>query len=149
MQITITFPKDRLELGTLVAGDFSCKCYGKADSMTAAGANNPLRLTTLAFGDTPAGTYAAKVGSVHANTHSFGPYPVVNITPTGGDALLRANNEETAPDLLGLLIHGGDLNDVHKLRPTHGCIRLHDEDQAALVALFGDGTHDLTITELP
>jgi hypothetical protein len=34
------------------------------------------------------------------------------------------------------LIHGGRLSAARKLRPTNGCIRLHDEDMADLVVAW-------------
>lgn len=148
MKITIRFPADRTQLGVLTVegSQFTCVCYGKSDNAAAQKRGNPTRNPLLPFGDTPLGTYRATVGKAYAwQARSYGPHPVIRLEPTGGDALKAAANKRS-----GLLIHGGDRNASGKLRPTHGCVRLGNEDQKMLLGLLwasGEKAHDVEIVE--
>jgi lipoprotein-anchoring transpeptidase ErfK/SrfK len=57
----------------------------------------------------------------------YGPHGFIELTPTSGDALTAAKNGR-----YGLRIHSGAKNQFGALRPTHGCLRLSDEDFLAL-----------------
>jgi len=138
--IDVQLPTDRTKLGTVrligddgtvIAGPFNA--YGKADGGTAAANGNASRNPLFPFGDTPTGGYAvpgleATGDGTGRSTHSYGPNGAIRLNPTSGDALTAAG--------LGrqyLLIHGGDLNANNRLRPTNGCIRLSNDDMAALL----------------
>ncbi|MGA2500308.1 MAG: L,D-transpeptidase [Tepidisphaeraceae bacterium] len=137
MLISISVPKDRRQYGTLSCGELSCRCYCKADNGAAIAAGNPTRDPRRKDGDTPTGTYAATLGQVELPERSYGPYRVIHLNPTVGDGVLRAQDEHLQPDDLGLLMHSGPLaKDGKSLRPTHGCIRLDDVNQKALVSLM-------------
>jgi hypothetical protein len=125
MTITVSVPHDRTKLGKLSLDDFECACYCKADNAAAVDAGNPSRDPLLEDGDTPTGRYLAVVDGVRFPEHSYGPHPVIVLTAVSGDAL---DSKRT-----GLLVHSGPLNAVGALRPTHGCIRDADDDQAELV----------------
>jgi hypothetical protein len=125
MLITIQVSKDRERPGQLSVGDFACPCLCLADRAAAEAAGNPSRNPLLEDGDTPAGRYMAVVGTVKTPEHSYGLNPVIRLIPASGDAL---GSERT-----GLLVHGGPPNASGQLRPTHGCIRVADDDQAELV----------------
>ncbi len=81
----------------------------------------------------------------NVNKRSFGPHQRLDLTPTGGNALQALKNGRA-----GLQVHGGDPSAAGGLRPTHGCIRLSDEDQAKLIGLVQEagGECDLEVIEL-
>lgn len=138
MTIRIQFSRNRWERGFLtVAGtQFGCPCLGRADQAAAAKVGNPFRNPLRRNGDTPTGTYRAWVGKVLRSERSYGPHPVIRLDPIGGDALEAKRNGRA-----GLLIHGGDpAADGRSLRPTHGCVRVSNFHQKALLdALAGSG----------
>lgn len=150
MKIRIEVPADRRKLGwlTIVGTPFGCACYLKADNAAAAKSGNPTRDPTRRNGDTPLGTYRAVVGKAYAwSPRTYGPYRVVRLEPTGGDALTAKQNGRS-----GLLIHGGDLaSDGRSLRPTHGCVRVSNYHQAALLVYLdasGEAEHQLEIVPM-
>ena len=125
MLITITVSAHREQPGKLSLDDFECPCLCKADKAFAMAQGNPNRDPLLPEGDTPTGRYMATVGVVELPERSYGPYPVIHLRAMSGDAL-TANRA-------GLAVHSGPLNDAGQLRPTHGCIRVADDDQKELV----------------
>ena len=147
MRITVTLPHLRALPGRLNLNDFECICLGKADNDAASAHGNPSRDPTRAFGDTPCGTYGIAVGTVEQPEHAYGPHPVIHIVPLTGDGIERARNERMQPYQLGLLIHSGPLNAAGQLRPTHGCLRVHDDDQAKLVEMLAGQQATLEVIE--
>src|SRR6185436_4954123 len=117
--------------GTRVAGPFAA--YGKADPSDAAAHDNqscdPLRL----FGNTPCGHYKFVIavptgrGTPYSES-AYGPLGAIVLEPVAGDALLAAANGRR-----GLMIHGGTPGAGEALRATNGCIRLSNNDMAALL----------------
>lgn len=139
--IRIELSEDRNQTGVLVlrnaagsqlAGPFPA--FGRADNATAAAHGNPTRNPTQLYGDTPTGTYdiprATATGpGTNYNNRSYGPNGALVLSPTGGQALIAATNGR-----VGLLIHGGAPGTGGRLRATHGCVRLSDQDMARLMA---------------
>mgnify|MGYP001162046202 CR=1 FL=1 len=154
MRIRVELPKNRWERGylTLVGTDFGCFCYGKADGAAAAKVGNPTRSPLQRNGDTPLGKYVGMVqgapwGTSASRLRSYGPHRTILLYPTGGDALLAMKNGRS-----GLAIHGGDLaSDGRGFRPTHGCIRLSNYYQAALLVYLdasGERQHEVAVVEM-
>lgn len=120
-----------IEDNKLIATPF--RVLGKADNAAAAKAGNPDRDSTQVNGDTPTGEYSVP-GFIETgegtdySDHSYGSNGAFQLTPTSGDALTAADNGRD-----GLLIHGGDLNDEGLMRPTHGCLRVSNEDMEAIM----------------
>ena len=143
MKILISLQKDRNKPGKLTVYDAplgagrtspcSCACLGKSDNAAAAAHGNPARNPLLPFGDIPTGTYAGVWSVPLIPARSYGPNPVLVLNPVSGDALTAKNNGR-----FGLLIHGGDLNAAGKFRPTHGCVRVGNDDMAWLAGLGGE-----------
>lgn len=135
MRIVITFQRDRSQLGRIEVfapngtklGSFPA--LGKADNQEAARRNNPDRNPLRPFGDTPTGTWRATVGKVMPDTSTYGIHAVIWLWPTGGDALTSHSplNRRT-----GIWLHGGSLGPAGQLRPTYGCVRVHDGTMARL-----------------
>src|SRR3954453_20589858 len=140
MQIHITLRKNRV-----LPGQFSVQsapgpsllgpvsCLGKADSAAALSHGNASRDPKEPFGDTPTGGYSVTELVSHrgeTDLHTYGPHPSLLLDPQSGDALISKTNGRT-----GLMIHGGGASASGGLRPTHGCVRLSDENQRALIAL--------------
>lgn len=118
--------------GSQLAGPFPA--FGRGDNATAAAHGNPTRNPTQLYGDTPTGTYdilrAVATGTAtNYNDRSYGPNGALVLRPTGGQALAGATNGR-----VGLLIHGGAPGTGGRLRATHGCVRLSNQDQARLMA---------------
>ena len=141
MRVEITLPKDRSTVGKLQAFDDAgqsalgpVNCLGRADSTDAKLHGNPQRDSLRSFGDTPTGGYriAQLVSHQHSESdvHTYGTYPAVLLDPTAGDALKAKQNGR-----FGLMIHGGAPSASGKLRPTHGCVRLAENDQRDLVSI--------------
>ncbi|WP_234531909.1 L,D-transpeptidase family protein [Paenibacillus pseudetheri] len=98
-------------------------------------------------GHTPTGVYSATISGApmdqtEGNIRSYGPSKYVIMDPISGNALTAEQNGRT-----GLWIHGGAAADAgaisYPLRPTHGCVRLSDNDQASLIyvlSTLGGGT---------
>lgn len=139
MTIRITFPADRTLPGVLRLLEaevvlMECPALGKADNEAARRASNPTRDPVRKMGDTPLGSYRARVGYPlsrdEKSTRTYGPHPVIELDPLTGDALTAEQNGRT-----GLLIHGGVMA-LGRLRPTFGCVRVSDEAQAQIVAIM-------------
>lgn len=154
MKIHIEFPASRWLRGYLsIEGtDFGCFCYGRADGTAATKAGNPTRSPLMRNGDTPLGTYVGTVqpapwGTSASRLRSYGPHRAIKLEPTGGDALAAKANGRS-----GLAIHGGDLSaDGRGFRPTHGCVRLSNYYQAALLVYLdasGDREHEVEVVTM-
>ena len=142
MELLAVIPANRFNYGTIVLGTLALRCLARSDQSAADSVGNPTRDPLKQMGDLPYGTYTLTLGGVETPRRSYGPTPVIHLTPTGGDALTAAQNGRA-----GLLIHGGDYaDDGHSLRPTHGCMRLADRDMAWLVTgINWDETVELTV----
>ena len=133
-QIDVILPEDRDYKGTLVlyAADGSllhdCECLGRSvsgDSMY------------VYYGNTPTGTYT---GFLDTDTYwepesSYGPGRVVQMTGVSG-AIIESERD-------GIWIHGGDPETNtslpwYPLRPTYGCVRVSNDDQATLEGILLD-----------
>jgi hypothetical protein len=143
--IIVELPKDRRGYGTLklvdaegisIAGPF--KVFGMADPSNAADHQNTQRSPLLLFGDTPTGSYQVAgflPSKSDDDSRRHGPNGKIALFPVAGDAALAASIGR-----IGLEIHGGYLRS-NKLRPTNGCLRLTDDDMAALLtAIVTSGT---------
>lgn len=129
------FP-DRTKVGRLilltndghpVCGPFPA--LGLADNAAALKHHNPNRDSLLPYGDTPLGTYNfTLVKTALTPKRSYGPHGAIALDPTAGPALTAERNHRS-----GLLIHSGDPGKNNTLRPTHGCIRLYDDDMEILM----------------
>jgi lipoprotein-anchoring transpeptidase ErfK/SrfK len=153
LKILVSLPVDRTQLGTLTVVDDQGEvlvgpfpCDGKSDNEAAIEAGNPTRNPELPFGDTPLGEYTGALrreADSPAAERSFGPpdesgaIPIVALSAQQGptQAWRAFLNHRT-----GLAIHCGDPNGQGGLRPTHGCIRLSNvDDHAMMLATLGDG----------
>jgi lipoprotein-anchoring transpeptidase ErfK/SrfK len=141
MRVEVTLAKNRMQVGKLQAYDDAgqpvlgpVNCLGRADAGDAKLHGNPERNSLRPFGDTPTGYYnVVRMVSHHgseSDIHTYGTYPALLLDPVSGDALKAKQNSRS-----GLMIHGGAPSMSGKLRPTHGCIRLSENDQRDLVAL--------------
>lgn len=137
MTLLATFPTDRAQQGKLQAfvgqsmvGEWPC--LGKADNAKAKASGNPDRNPLKQFGDTPTGTWKVRVGVGQTDIATYGPLAPFTLWPSGGQALAShaPSNRRT-----GIWIHGGALNKAGGLRPTYGCIRVHDATMEALHSL--------------
>ncbi|WP_376702504.1 L,D-transpeptidase [Mesorhizobium sp. ISC25] len=149
--IKVNLPLDRTKTGTLSleAADGSLlvsdlDVLGKADNQKAISVGNVNREPTLPFGDTPEGTYSvprltATGDGTNYSTHSYGPNGAIVLKPESGQA-----KQADANNRIGLLIHGGDLGGGGKLRATHGCLRLSNDDMAKLIQAIGNAGNNTT-----
>jgi hypothetical protein len=136
MKLIALLPKDRTKLGTLQAISGStilCEwpCYAKADNFTAKHHGNPTRDPEKKYGDTPLGNWNVKIGEKQTDTAAYGVHPVIVMLPIDGPALRAYQIGERS----GIWLHGGKLNASGQLRPTFGCIRVHDSTMAELLLL--------------
>lgn len=133
MTISILLPADRRHYGVLDFGEHKFRCLGEADYTAACAHGNEHRDPLKPFGHTPLGRWRAVLGGHWGITpgplRSYGPHRVIELHPIDGEALQAQRNGRS-----GEAIHGGDLAADGGLRPTHGCVRLSNDDQAALVA---------------
>ena len=151
MTLIATLHRDRAIPGAIEARNATGRiggpweCLGKADNAKAAAHHNPSRDPLKKYGDTPTGIYTCSVGIAQANTRTFGPHPFIALAAKAGQCV-RAVIEWGRT---GFGLHGGDLNQIGKLRPTWGCLRVHNETMAeihALAAEFGSIT-ELIVSE--
>jgi len=142
MRIQVVLHPNRLQLGDLTVVDDDAAmllgpvpCLGKADNKDAGLHKNPKRDPKLPFGDTPTGEYAVAELVSHTkgetNLHTYGAHPSILLDPQSGDALAAKENHRE-----GLMIHGGAPSSTGGLRPTHGCIRVSEDTQGALIDLI-------------
>ena len=100
----------------------------------------------LERGNTPTGTYRGTgfAETKGRNQASYGPWGAVRLKPTSGHAVLA----EDVFGRRGLLIHGGAPATGGRwsgsLQPTHGCIRLANDDVWALRDLIEQERYDNT-----
>lgn len=125
-------------------------CLAKSDNAAAAAAGNPTRNPLLPFGDIPTGTYTGEVTvaanqSVKTDVRSYGAHARILLLAVAGAALEACTGKKPR---WGLMIHGGALGTKGVLRPTHGCIRLSEENMKTLLDLIGDSTLDVVVTEI-
>lgn len=137
--IEINLPEDRDYKGTLVMYSngyvvYACDCLGR-------GSECPDHTKWWATnGDTPTGSYSGTLiaAAPAADEYSYGPYKRIDFTALGGHALQAQTNGRD-----GIMIHGGGAatsGTWYPLRPTHGCVRVSNEDQknlADLVTRYG------------
>lgn len=157
-EIKIILPPyaERTKLGKLTVINnqktvFTCQAYGKADGAAAEKADNPKRDPLKKCGDTPFGGYVFVVVKFNPlddkKLRTYGKGHIIRLEPKNGDAQKARLNGRR-----GLHIHGGALNVHGKLRPTNGCVRVSNEDMAAIIkALNGtiSGTCEITQGSLP
>lgn len=145
--IKVSLLRDRTKLGTVLAMDEDGQilagpfpCLAISDNAAAVSAGNPRHDPLKTDGDLPTGTYRCVIIAPGLPTHSYGPGKRIMLTGIAGDALTVSKPDAVSgkPIRSGLLDHGGDLNPAYTwwqgLRPTHGCLRLKNEDMAVLVA---------------
>lgn len=143
MTISVSLPQNRKKVGTIRCGELVAACYGKSDQAAATRVGNSTRDPLQKNGDTPTGTYKAEVGGKLVPSRSYGKNPIIRLIPQSGDAVLAARNGRK-----GLLIHGGESGEAGQLRPTHGCIRVSEETQAALVRCLQEHHDEVHIVEV-
>lgn len=98
----------------------------------------------LTDANTPQGVYGASVAAAGTPESSYGPYKRVAMTPfISGDITQTTRS--------GFYIHGGDpatSGTWAPLRPTHGCIRVSNDNMKALldaISKVGGGTGKVTV----
>lgn len=105
-------------------------------------------------GNTPTGVYGGTAIETKGwNESSYGANGAIRLNPLGGEALIAARIFGRS----GLLIHGGssDSREYWKslggLKPTHGCLRLSNENVKALMEIIAESRHDekLQMSEEP
>lgn len=128
--IIVDLPQNRNYKGSLSlyhangALQKTCECLGLAES------NGPM---TQSEGNTPTGTYRGELYPKHpTNEYSYGPYRRINMVGVSGIAKTSGRTE--------IMIHGGapatnTSLPGYPLRCTHGCIRVTNDNQKALVDL--------------
>ncbi|MET3207389.1 UNVERIFIED_CONTAM: hypothetical protein ABIC26_000323 [Paenibacillus sp. PvR008] len=142
----VNLKSNRRELGTL-------KMYNGSGSLAfgpvpALGRSEYDYSPTEIDGNTPTGEYTAQLAPPRTDTaahrRSYGMNGIVEMDPISGQALIAKRNGRT-----GLWIHGGAPSSTGGLRPTHGCVRLSEEDQAGLVSAIkrAGGSGKVTISE--
>ena len=160
--------------GPGVSHGINFACDGKSDNIAAAQHDNPDRLPSRPYGDTPCGEYIGRLGyepDTIANRHAYGlpdtatgAIPVIRLTPVEpaegeSDAWARQIFEDESAGLaviqhtdMGLLVHSGPTNGAGQLRPTWGCLRTWQEAIAIVIpairALGNDATFPVSIQAL-
>jgi hypothetical protein len=161
-KIVVSLSSNRDKLGQLTYYDLTGLAVGnpywvlgRADRGYAkVKGDNPTADPLKRYGNTPTGIYSVTGilptgdGTQLTPTHSYGPNGALNLLPKSGQALQAA----TSGQRTGLLVHGGDLfPNATLLRPTHGCIRMSNDDIAALItAMTNSGAlfpFDLEVNE--
>lgn len=118
--------------GTCIFGPVRCR--GEADNSGAAAHGNVIEDPTKSYGDHPSGLYRiAKVVWDPTPPRSYGPCFML-LDPKDGEALKAKQNGRS-----GIGIHGGDLAGDGTLRVTFGCLRLDNDDAAAVGHLVEEG----------
>lgn len=148
-RITVELPDQRQYKGTLTlynaSGEriHSCECLGRSVSNDA---------PDVLRGNTPTGECIGYLAGPDLITYSYGYNKYIRLDPVSGDM-------KDFTWRSGFLIHGGDPSTQtgttwYPLRPTNGCIRVSNADQAALEeyitdldANYHDTTGDISITE--
>ena len=139
LKILSRLTQNRYDAGTLWVYDgLTCvygpvRCRGEADNRGAQSHENPSENPTFSYGDHPSGMYQVSgMVAVTPPNDTYGPYFLL-LTPTGGEALIAAQNGRT-----GIGIHGGRLHEDGRLRETYGCLRVDDETAWMLARLISN-----------
>lgn len=162
--ILVTLRTERLEGGQLSFVDTltglvawgPIPCFAKAARDKAGANSNPNCAPTLAYGDTPTGSYrvigAKGPGASAEALKSYGPWARLMLTGVSGDAMAR---EVVSANTLR--IHGGDVTDnpsrtnLNGLRVTNGCIRVYNWDMQSILQFIDDNgityPFDMTVQE--
>lgn len=150
--IRVQLPKDRSNTGRLelrVDGRTAfgpVPVLGLADYSAAVRHGNPKRDPVRSFGNTPTGEYAGYVQAPFppkaANLRAYGPHATIRMEPRLGPALEAWRNGRR-----GLLIHGGAPGAAGGLRPTHGCLRVSDENMKGLLAAVAGQALEVQVSE--
>jgi hypothetical protein len=98
---------------------------------------NPMRISTLPYGDTPTGEYRViRVAPSGSGTEfpeaSFGPHGVLELEGTLGAAALAEANGRFV-----IMVQGGEPGSGNALRATNGAIRLSSESMRELLVALG------------
>lgn len=94
-------------------------------------------------GNTPTGSYSANqiVETATFPQAAYGPWGAVRLQPLSGNALLAENLGRH-----GLLIHGGAPGTSGpwkgSLKPTHGCLRVSNDDMKKLRTMLEENRTD-------
>ncbi|WP_019913881.1 L,D-transpeptidase family protein [Paenibacillus sp. HW567] len=149
--IMIALKTDRKQFGSLkMYNDSGALVFGPKQCLARSEFNTAWNVIN---GCTPTGVYTATIEGPMSpttdNIRSYGKQKYVVMDPVSGDALTAKQMGRS-----GLWIHGGAAADPgainYPLRPTHGCVRLSEDDQASLIyvlSTLGGGTGKVTITE--
>ncbi|WP_151733466.1 L,D-transpeptidase [Paenibacillus tengchongensis] len=150
--IMVNLKADRKQLGSLkMYNDSGALVFGPKQAL---GRSEYDTSWSQPNGHTPTGVYTAKISGpmpqTSDNEYSFGPSKYIEMDPVSGNALIAKQNGRT-----GLWIHGGAPAVAgatsYPLRPTHGCVRLSNNDQASLIyvlSTLGGGVGKVTISEV-
>lgn len=138
LSVRVELPQNRTQTGSLrilngastVLGPLIG--YGKADNAAARRHGNPDRNPEFPYGDTPCGEWRIvaiiPTGVEGLPARSYGPHGALDLRPVSGSCR-RAYDQGRH----GIWIHGGDLSAAGRLRPTHGCLRLSNDDMHAVL----------------
>lgn len=157
MNIIVRLPANRELLGALdltyengevLLGPLDC--LARSDSSYATACGNPSRNPLLKGGDLPTGKWLGTPKRftppvTESVNHSYGPYGYIALSAMEGDCL-----EAQANGRSGLWIHSGDLNPTytwHGMRPTHGCLRLSNNDMFSLLRIIGENQVNVEVCD--
>lgn len=138
VELKVVLPVDRVRSGTMhvyVNGQLNASF-----EVLGRGSAGPGDTQFQNKGNTPTGTWKATgwQSTAGQSQRSYGSEGKVILQPTGGNASVA--HESFARDLFR--IHGGDLGGKNslrgegQLRPTHGCLRLSNDDMKRLYNLI-------------
>lgn len=139
--MTFLVPTNRNLSGLLIIQDVSTgRVLGRFEAL-GRGSRGGGDTQFLEKGNTPTGEYSVlKVENTTGWSHSsYGVNGALRLKPKSGNAL----DAEKKAGRKGLLIHGGSLGGfrgLDELKPTHGCIRMRNEDIATLINLLFEAT---------
>ena len=139
MQLIAILPNDRSQIGELQIwrnGALVQKfpVLGKADNALAKKSGNASRDQLFPFGDTPTGKWKVTAApKPQADTSTYGIHPVFMLWPLDGNAMISHDAKHRR---VGIWLHAGVLNGAGQLRPTYGCLRVHNETMGRLHELI-------------
>jgi len=139
MELIALLPRDRTQVGVLQLWRSGAlvqtfPVFGKSDNAKAQQQGNAKRDPLFPFGDTPTGKWKVTAATKpQENTHTYGPYPVFMLWPLDGQAYTSHDPKHRRS---GIWLHSGGLNAAGALRPTYGCLRVHNETMARLHELI-------------
>ena len=141
--LKVLLPKNRDSNGTMVVDidGFPVATF----EVLGRGSRGPGDTQFLENGNTPTGVYRGAVWKSTAgqSQSSYGPNGKLALDPVSGNALIARHLSR-----VDLLIHGGDIDSRPgsqwrgNLKPTHGCLRVANEDVADLHNLLLSATAD-------